>query len=235
LATAEIEAIEARYERRRASARAERYSPLDPYVMMAEQEKDRAAASLLKRSRMSANIGSRTLLEIGCGTGTNLLRFLRMGFRPEYLAGNELLCDRLEAARAILPVAVRLLAGDATQLKFPEHTFDVVCLFTVFSSILDDAFQERLAAKAWALTKPGGGVLWYDFIYNNPTNKDVRGVPCGRIRALFPAAAITRQRVTLAPPLGRAVVRLHPGLYSLANAAPLLRSHVMCWLAKPLH
>ena len=47
----------------------------------------------------------------------------------------------------------------------------------VFPSILDDSFQQKLADRMWALTKPGGGILWYDFIYNNPRNPDVRGVP----------------------------------------------------------
>jgi SAM-dependent methyltransferase len=231
--TAEIRAIEARYERRRFSGRPDRYSPTDPYVIMTEQEKDRVLAHLLKRSGISRDIAQRTLLEIGCGNGGNLLRFMRLGFRPANLAGNELLPDRLDAASAMLPHGVRLLPGDATRLDLSNNFFDVVCLFTVLSSILDDAFQERLAAKAWALTKPGGGILWYDFIYNNPSNKDVRGVSVRRIRELFPDSVISLKRVTLLPPLGRIICRLHPGLYSVTNALPLLRSHVLCWLAKP--
>ena len=232
-ATAEIRAIEERYQRRRLSGHADRYSPIDPYVIMTEQEKDRVLVRLLKSFGMSDNISQRALLEIGCGNGGNLLRFIRLGFRPENIAGNELLPDRLDAASALLPRGVRLLRGDATRLNLPDNSFDVVCLFTVLSSILDDACQERLAAKAWALTKPGGGILWYDFIYNNPANKDVRGVSIRRIRELFPDSVAAIKRVTLLPPLGRVISRLHPSLYSFANALPLLRSHVLCWLAKP--
>jgi hypothetical protein len=52
----------------------------------------------------------------------------------------------------------------------------------------------------WALTKPGGGVLWYDFIYNNPRNLEVRGVPLHRIRQLFPEGTIHHWKLTLARP-----------------------------------
>jgi hypothetical protein len=61
----------------------------------------------------------------------------------------------------------------------------------------------------------------------------VRGVPLPRLRALFPHARLHHERVTLAPPLARAVCRVHPPAYALFNRLPLLRTHVMGWLAKP--
>ncbi len=105
---------------------------------------------------------------------------------------------------------------------------------TVFSSLLDDAFQQRLADAMWAAVKPGGGVLWYDFTVDNPRNPDVRGVPLRRVRELFPGGELRARRITLAPPIARAVTRVHPSLYTLFNAVPLLRTHVLAWIAKPL-
>jgi hypothetical protein len=52
------------------------------------------------------------------------------------------------------------------------------------------------------------------------------------VRALFPQTRARFHRVTLAPPLARAVTRVHPSLYRLFNALPLLRTHVVGWLAK---
>jgi hypothetical protein len=103
----------------------------------------------------------------------------------------------------------------------------------VFSSLLDDAFQRRLADAMWRWAKPGGGVLWYDFTVNNPRNADVRGVPLARVRELFPHGEVQARRITLAPPIARAVTRLHPSLYTLFNTVPLLRTHVLAWIAKP--
>ena len=228
----EVEKIKQRYERRRAREDAHRYSPLDPYVLMAEKEKDQALGQMLESHSLTNRLPECNLLEIGCGSGNNLLRFLRLGFRPDKLTGNDLLPDRLRTARKILPSAVQLIAGDATTLELVEDSFDIVCLFTVFSSILDDEFQQRLAAKAWSLVKPGGGVLCYDFIYNNPANPDVRAVPIQRLRELFPHGTMQVVRVTLAPPIGRRVTRLWSGSYSILNRLPVLRSHVLAWLQK---
>ena len=104
----------------------------------------------------------------------------------------------------------------------------------MFSSLLDEAFQQRLAAAMWRWARPGGGVLWYDFTFDNPRNRDVRGVPLARVKALFPQArSVHAQRITLAPPLARRACRVHPALYTALNCLPLLRTHLLCWIAKP--
>jgi len=113
-----------------------------------------------------------------------------------------------------------------------DDSFDVVLQSTVFSSILDDDFQKKLADKIWSLAKPEGGILWYDFIFDNPKNSDVRGVPVRRIRKLFPNAKIKVWRLTLAPPLSRLLTKVHPSLYTLFNMLPILRTHVLCWIKK---
>ena len=172
-------------------------------------------------------------MEVGCGSGGNLLELIRLGFRPSKLVGNELLEDRLVQARERLPAAVTLLCGDAAALDLPDESFDVVLQSMVFTSILADAFQERLARRMWALVRPGGGVLWYDFVWDNPRNPDVRGVPLKRVRRLFPDGEVHRWSVTLAPPIGRRLCRIVPALYPVVNAFPFLRTHLLCWIHKP--
>ena len=90
-----------------------------------------------------------------------------------------------------------------------------------------------MAARLWRLVRPGGGVLWYDFTWDNPANPDVRGVPLRQIRGLFPGAVIEARRVTLAPPLSRRVTALHPALYEACNLLPALRTHLLCWIHRP--
>ncbi len=133
----------------------------------------------------------------------------------------------------MLPGAVALHAGDALQLDLPAASQDAVFVSTVFSSLLDDAFQRRLADAMWGWVAPGGGVLWYDFTVDNPRNPDVRGVPLKRVRELFPHGDVQARRITLAPPIARVVTRVHPALYTLFNAIPPLRTHVLAWIAKP--
>jgi SAM-dependent methyltransferase len=228
---AEALAVRARYARR-AGSDLSRYSLAQPAALAALQERERATLALLRR-RLGADFATRSVLEVGSGSGDNLLAFLRWGFAPERLAGIELLPDRHEGARQRLPTAVRLSCGDATTLPITPASVDMALQATVFSSLLDDAYQARLAQAMWAAVKPGGAVLWYDFTVGNPGNRDVRGVPVARVRELFPEARAEFERITLAPPLARAVCRLHPALYTVCNALPLLRTHVLGWLAKP--
>ncbi len=238
----ETHAVKQRYARRAAQSQGQgqgqghgldRYSLLRPQVWLTWQERQGAVLRLLSGLGWT-DLSQRRLLEVGCGSGGNLLDALRLGFAPEHLLGLELLPERCAQARAVLPAAVRLMEGDALAADLPAASFDIVQAFTVFSSLLDDNFQQRLASAMWQWVKPGGGVLWYDFTVNNPRNADVRGVPRRRVQALFPQGVLQSRRVTLAPPLARAVCAVHPALYGALNSLPFLRTHLLIWIAKPM-
>lgn len=227
----ETEAISKRYARRRKADVQSLYDPLRPSVYMTQQEKERVLISRILHPHLRP-LADKRLIEIGCGNGSNLIQLVQLGFRPENLVANELLPERLQTARLRLPAGIEIIPGDAARIDRPE-AFDAVLLSTVFTSILDDAFQDKLAQAVWRMLRPGGGIIWYDFVYNNPNNPDVRGVPLARIRELFPEARIESHRVTLAPPIARRITRLHPNLYPVFNALPLLRTHLLCWIKKP--
>jgi SAM-dependent methyltransferase len=204
---------------------------LQPDCYMAHQEKERAFLRILSRFDC-AEIQSMKVLEIGCGFGANILQLLRWGFEPRNIVGVDLLSDRCAYARTVLPAAVEVIDGDALELVYPDESFDIVFASTVFTSILDSGFQEKLARKTWSLVRPGGAILWYDFINNNPANSDVKGVPRRRVRELFPEARGALLSISLAPPIARLVCRIHPILYTLLNFFPFLRTHIVGWLEK---
>lgn len=208
---------------------------LRPEVLAAAQERQRAFVALLSGpgACTDADLPRLRVVDVGCGDGGHLLELLRLGFTAPNLQGIELLPDRLEAARQRLPAAVRLHEGDASAAPIAPLSQDLVCQSLVFSSLLDDAFQQRLAAAMWSWLRPGGAVVWHDFVYDNPRNPDVRGVPRARIAALFPQASLHLRRITLAPPISRAAGRIAPWSLGLLNTVPLLRTHLLCWLRKP--
>ena len=218
----ELSAVQARYARRQGDE--QRYSLMNRAVMLAD---------MLSRSGMG-ELKQLNLVEVGCGTGMNLVELLRMGFTPARLHGIELLPLSAERARAVLPPAVRLTVGDAAAAgsTIPPASQDIVYQATVFSSLLDPEFQARLARVMWDWVRPGGGVLWYDFTVDNPRNPDVRGVPLARVRALFPDGRPHARRITLAPPLGRMAARLHPLCYTTLNLFSFLRTHQVVWIQK---
>ncbi len=202
----------------------------DPASPLFLEERNRAVRQWLSASGLDA--ATTRVLEVGCGTGGNLAELIRMGFDPRNLTGNDIQPHRLGQAREQLPAEVTLIGGDALELAFAPGSFDLLLVFTVFTSLLDAEYRRRLAGRMWELLAPGGYVLWYDFCYDNPRNPNVSGVPTKLIRELFPDAAIECRRVTLAPPLARFIVRIHPALYRIFNAIPVLRTHVLCSLRR---
>jgi SAM-dependent methyltransferase len=221
----EPKAVAERYARRGGD---DRYGAHQRDVQQLLRERQRVMRALLAGRDLAAT----RLVEVGCGTGGNLLELIGMGLQPQHLQGIELLPERLALARAALPPELPLIEGDASVAAIEPASQDIVYASTVFSSLLDNRFQHTLATAMWRWLKPGGAVLWYDFTVNNPRNPDVRGVPLARVQALFPQGRITHRRVTLAPPLARLVCRVHPALYGVFNALPLLRTHVLARVEK---
>jgi len=195
-------------------------------------ERQRAVLRMLGKLGVQ-DASNLTVVEVGSGSGQNLQDLIRFGFSPANLTGIDLLESRITEARNKLPTGVRLIHGDASTVPIRVGSIDIVYQSVVFSSLLDDAYQQQLADAMWRWLKPGGGILWYDFVWNNPQNPDVRGVHLRRIGQLFADGRITHRRITLAPPIARGVAAIHPQLYTLFNAIPLLRTHLLCWIEKP--
>lgn len=224
----ELDAIKARYARRGQGGSLYGMHKNDAFLTL--HRRDALMRDLLVSLRPGGFEDLR-VLEVGCGSGTNLLRFLMWGVAPSNIHGVDLLPERVAAARAQLPAAATLLEGDASTMTF-ERPFDVVLQSTTLSSILDDTLRERIARMMWDVTAPGGAVLSYDFAVDNPRNPDVRKVTVAELKALFPEADTTEHRLTLAPPIGRRVARW-PLLYRALAKVPPLLSHRLVLLRKP--
>ncbi|GAB4279685.1 MAG: hypothetical protein Kow0080_32080 [Candidatus Promineifilaceae bacterium] len=172
------------------------------------------------------------MLDIGCGYGHVLAQFEQWGAHPDNLYGIDLLPDRIETARQTYP-DFHLFQGNAEHLDFPDAHFDIVLLFTVFSSILDDGMAQNVAREVHRALKPGGAVLWYDFRYNNPSNPHVRGMTKRHICQIFPNFELHLRTITLLPPLARRLGWLTSMLYPALVSIPVLRTHYLGILVKP--
>jgi SAM-dependent methyltransferase len=194
------------------------------YTSAAQEEFKRTAKQLL--SGYFKDLSTLKMLEIGAGNGTNAFIFEEIGLKLENISFNELIGERVENIRSNFPKN-ELYAGDATNIAFKEK-YDIVFQSTVFTSVLKDADRKNLADKMWSLLNPGGIILWYDFIYNNPKNPDVKKVSKSETRALFNNSFRSSiKKITLAPPIGRKVGKF----YHLFNV-PFLRSHILAVFQK---
>jgi predicted RNA methylase len=218
----EIKKIKERYEKRKLNKKVENIW----FSQFARYERELKYFQIIKNKFM--NLNDCKLIEIGAGVGDNLIALKRFGFCWDNIYANELLEDRVEILKKNLPNS-NIIAGDALKLNF-ENYFDIVFQSMVFTSILDFDFKKKLATKMFNMVKEDGLILWYDFKYNNPNNKDVKGVRKKEVKELFPdAKKIIFHNVTLAPPIGRRVGKF----YNLVNFLfPFLRTHIIAEIYK---
>jgi SAM-dependent methyltransferase len=229
---AEAERISRIYEGYGSSlARAGRYSAENPGNRAIVSERHRVVDGLL-RARGLTPLRGRRVLDVGCGFGHELARMRELGAMDEDLAGVDLLPDRVENARRAFP-AIDFRVGNAANLDAAGESVDLVLCYTLFSSVLDGDVAGRIAAEIERVLRPGGAVAWYDLRYPSPSNRNVRAVGAGEIRALFPGLDAVLRTVTLLPPLARRLGRLTPVAYPTLVRLRPLRSHLAGLLVKP--
>lgn len=219
----EAQRIREAYARRQSDAR---YSLVNPGALFMLQEVERKLLALLQQHHCPP-LATRKLLEIGCGTGYWLREFVRWGALPENIYGIDLFDEDVATAQMLCPMGVHISCGNATQLPFPEATFDLVLQATVFTSVLDATMKRQLAFEMRRVVKQNGLILWYDYHVNNPRNPDVRGVKRKEITQLFPGCHIALQRLTLAPPVTRALAPHSWLLCTLLAQIPWLCTHYL--------
>jgi SAM-dependent methyltransferase len=190
----------------------------------------RATAVLAAGGRVP--LDGESVLDVGCGYGHFLGVLASLGADPSRLHGIDLVPERVEAARHRHP-GIDFRVGNGAELPFEDGAFDLVLLFSVFTSILDPAMRRGLAAEVTRVLRVGGAILWYDFRYDSPRNPNVRGVGRAEIDRHFPGWPRRLETMTLLPPLARRLGPLTPTLYRALGAVPLLRSHYIGLLERP--
>jgi ubiquinone/menaquinone biosynthesis C-methylase UbiE len=227
----EITRIEQTYDRYTTSSYGNRWSDDNPGNQLIKQEQERTLRQVLTDNGFFP-ASTKHVLDIGCGAGRVLNLFQGWGTPSRYLVGVDLLPERIEAARANHP-EIRFECANAAKLECPDASFDVVCFFVVFSSVLDQTLAAQISAEASRVLKPGGMVVWYDFRFESPGNKSVRAVSKENISALFPGFAQDLRLITLVPPLARRLGPLTNVLYPILGSLPFLRTHYLGVLKKP--
>jgi len=187
-------------------------------------------AALLDSAGLKSLAGLR-ILDVGCGKGVTLRQYLEYEADPNRLCGIDLLPAFAQQARSGSQ-NLQVVCGSASDLPFPDCSFDFVSQFMLFTSVLSPEVRYRIAHEIERVLVPGGRLLWYDFAFNSPSNPDVRGIPLAEVHRLFPGFAMMSRKITLAPPLGRAIGRFGPTIYYLTSKIRVLCTHYLCLLEK---
>jgi SAM-dependent methyltransferase len=208
-----------------------KWSPANEGNRAIGDECQRQLRELLERAGFFP-LEKRRILDVGCGSGERLAAFQDWGARPENLLGIDLIPDRIRAARKNHP-QLNFELANAETLPFADGRFDLVTVFTVFTSILDRRMAANIRREIVRVLAAGGAVVWYDFRLNNPLNRHVRGISRRQIQNLFPGFELNLKTISLLPPLARLLGPLTNLLYPPLSSIPFLRSHYLGILTKP--
>ncbi len=222
--------LAAYYQARRDPHIVSRYSYFDAGHLYRVQRLERDLLAALERHGF-AKLRTRRILDVGCGDGAHLRRLVAYDADPRRLAGVDILPERVATARKIDP-CLDIRCADASELPFPDHAFDLVFQMTVFSLIFDAAKLRRVAEEMDRVLKPGGAVISYDFRFARD-RRHTRPVKSDELATLFPGFEVDARRVTLAPPIARALAGRWWVACELLELAPPLRSHELVVLRKP--
>ena len=174
-----------------------------------------------------ASLAESRILDVGCGSGNWLIDVVRWGADPAKVFGVDLLADRVATSKRLAAPGVTVKQGDISALDLPAASFDIVIQSTVFSSILDEERRRKTAAEMRRMVKADGVIIWYDLRVNNPRNANVRATSSSELGALFPDCDVHAERLTLAPPIARALAPISTVACELLALIPWLRTHTL--------
>ena len=225
----ELARLEAEYGRRAYNnLYTERYSYFNAAALFHVHSLERNLLTLLKRHKL-VPLTEKKILDVGCGSGSHLRRFLDYGALPSNLSGVDLMAPRIEQARQ-LHSGLDWRIGSAHNLPYADATFDLVMSFVVFSSILDASLRQKMVDEMWRVRRPGGVLLVHDFTYSNPRNTAVQGINLRKTRELFarPGVHFDFRRITLAPPISRIIAPRSYWLTNTLEQCKVFNTHFIC-------
>jgi len=193
------------------------WHPLNPVSIYYRHVQERLVSQFLRD--IPKILGEQRCLDIGCGFG-GFVRFLvSCGAISQNIHGVDIIFERLLKAKSCSPAGANLLLGDAARLPYSDASFDLVCQFTVISSIFDPAMRTRICLEMVRVLRKGGYLIWYDMLRTKSTATlpvslkeiqalipDLRMVKLHRLHSMFSGRAAT---IT---PLFSALLDLLPGL-----------------------
>lgn len=196
--------------------------------------KDAVFARLFEKYARRLNIGSETrVLEVGCGTGALVRQLASREVVPARIVGVDQCRAFIEAAKGFAAKEgvgdhIEWHAGDAHDLDYADHAFDVVILHTVISHVTSPVHTLTELAR---VLSPDGTLAIFDgdyasMTFAHPDHALGRRIDQALVTASFNNPVIMRELPRLLPGLGLAikeawgdaVVEIGDGSYFLSFA-----------------
>lgn len=179
--------------------------------------------SVISALRRAKNLNRETskILDVGCGNGGSLIKFLQLGFSTENLYGIDILKERIDEGRIKYP-NLNFTCEDAAKMSFESDMFDLVFESTMFVQITDDELSERISKEMLRVTKINGYIMLIDWRYGKPGNSNYLALSNQRIHKIFSVGSLSniifQTSGALVPPVGRPVSKYLPSVYFMLRA-----------------
>jgi ubiquinone/menaquinone biosynthesis C-methylase UbiE len=209
------------------------YSERNSVYLQRVEKVERTVLNALTELGLTNHLGDLRLLDVGCGNGSWFKRWREWGASGSRLTGVDLRDSAIALARQEFPDS-HFVRIDGPAFPFRECEFDIIVQNLAFSSILSPQLRKATADEITRVLKPGGVVLSWDMMVNNPRNPNVKAVRRRDLASLFTELDLIQSlRVTLAPPLARVLVPRSRWIADvLESCCPFLRTHLFAVLKK---
>ncbi|SDY18112.1 Methyltransferase domain-containing protein [Evansella caseinilytica] len=136
------------------------------------------------------------VLDIGCGDGYWLRKFIQQGTAPENTFGMEIQPQLLEQARQQSAEPASYFSTFPDELPFAADSFDIILMFGFLTHILNDRLRFRIGREATRVLKKDGLLLTTDLLGGAEQQLEpffactLRGVCLEDLNDIFPECEI---------------------------------------------
>lgn len=155
----EIERIKKDYQEKE-EKRSKLWTYFNPVNLYLVHEREQEILYILNKM-VQRDLSDLKILDIGCGHGKELAKYIFYGAKPTNLFGVDIIEDRIIKAKNNFS-SISFSVSNASNLDFFDESFDVIIQMTVFSSIFDNNLKLKIASEIERLLSKDGVFIWYD-------------------------------------------------------------------------
>ena len=186
--------------------------------------------------KISLNKEESKIIDIGCGSATQLISLVSLGFNQDNLFGIDINKVDINFAEENYPL-LNLSSQDATNLEFENNYFDLTYESTMFVQITNKKISQKISNEMIRITKKGGYLILFDWRYGKFNNANFLACNKRRIKELFKVDKSTKlisiEKGMLIPPIGRFLSKNMSSMYFIfSKLFPLFIGQVAYILQK---
>tara|TARA_Y100000746_G_C15393351_1_gene403221 strand:+ start:175 stop:897 length:723 start_codon:yes stop_codon:yes gene_type:complete len=157
-------------------------------------------------SKLSLDKDISKIIDIGCGSCSDLINLVSFGFKQKNLYGVDINKSDIDFGGRNYPL-LNLFNQDATQLNFESDYFDLTMESTMFVQITNLKISRGIANEMMRITKKKGYILLIDWKYGKLNDKKFLACDKRRVLEIFKVgektSLISIVPGMLVPPIGR--------------------------------